>query len=109
MAGLKTNARQLALLNPFLVRPVAGRTEPAIATHRNSAPSWSTSTFSNSAETSPTDLSVLGEHLGHCQGAQGRWFTLHCVAETLNRFLSSRLVTTLVVAALSMVIASLAL
>ncbi len=45
------------------------------------------------------ELSALGEHLGHCKGAQGRWFTLHCVAETLNGFLSARLVTTLVTAA----------
>lgn len=88
---------------------MAGRTEPAIASHRNPAPSWSTSTFSNSADTSPMDLSVLGDHLDHCKGTQGRLFTLHCVAETLNRFLSSRLVTTLVVAALLMVVASLAL
>jgi hypothetical protein len=85
------------------------RAELAIAIRANTAPSWSTSTFSNRADTSPMELSELGEHLGHCKGAHGRLFTLHCVAETLNGFLSSRLVTTLVAAALLIGVASLAL
>lgn len=84
------------------------RAELLIAPRANPAPSWSTSTFSNQADTSPMELSALGEHLGHCKGAHGRLFSLHCVAETLNGFLSSRLVTTLVVAALLIGIASLA-
>ena len=54
------------------------------------------------------ELSELGEHLDHCKGAHGRLFTLRCVAETLNGFLASRLVTTLVVAALLIGVASLA-
>ena len=83
--------------------------EPVIATHANPAPNWSTSTYSNSADTSPMELSALGEHMDHCKGTHGRLFTLHCVAETLNRFLSSRLVTTLVVAALLIGAVSLAL
>ena len=85
------------------------RAELVIAIRANTAPSWSTSTFSNSADTSPMELSALGEHLGQCKGAHGRLFTLHCVAETLNGFLSSRMVTTLVVAALLIGVASLAL
>jgi hypothetical protein len=88
---------------------MAVRAEPAIAHHAHPAPNWSTSTFSHHADTSPMELSALGEHLGHCKGAHGRLFTLHCVAETLNRFLSARLVTTLVVAALLIGVASLAL
>lgn len=55
------------------------------------------------------DLSVLGEHLGHCQGVRGRWLMLRCVAEALHAFLSSRLVTTLVLASLLIGIVSLAL
>lgn len=54
------------------------------------------------------ELSELGEHLGQCQGAHGRLFTLQRVAETLDRFLASRLVTTLVVAALLIGVVSLA-
>jgi hypothetical protein len=93
----------------FPFGPAAGRAEPFIAAHANPAPNWSTSTFSNSADTSPMELSALGEHLGHCKGAHERLFTLHCVGETLNGFLSPRLVTTLVAAALLIGVASLAL
>ncbi len=85
------------------------RAEPTIAPRAHPAPNWSTSTFSNCADTTPMELSALGEHLGHCQGAHGRLITLHCVAETLNGFLASRLVTTLVVATLLIGLASLAL
>lgn len=84
------------------------RAEPAITSHATPAPNWSTSTFSTSADTSPMELSALGEHLGHCQGVNGRLFALHCVADTMNGFLAARLVTTLVVAALLIGVASLA-
>jgi hypothetical protein len=87
--------------------PGAERPESFIATPVNDAPSWSTSTFSNSADSSPMELSALGEHLGHCLGAHGRLFNLQCVAETLDGFVSARLVTSLVVVALLIGIASL--
>ena len=63
-------------------------------------PYWTTSSFGGAVDTSPMELSALGEHLGHCKGAHGRFFALRCAAETLNGFVSARLVTTLVVAAL---------
>ena len=88
---------------------MAVRWELVIAITVNPAPSWSTSTFSNRADTSPMELSALGEHLGHCKGTHARLFTLHCLAEAMNRFLSSRLVTTLAVAAVLIGVASLAL
>lgn len=88
---------------------MAARVEPVITPRTNPAPQWSTSTFSSNADTSPLELSALGEHLGHCRSMQERWFTLHCLAETLNGFLSARLVTTLVLAALLIGMASLAL
>jgi hypothetical protein len=91
----------------FPLGPGAERAEPFIATPVNDAPSWSTSTFSNSADSSPMELSVLGEHLAHCLGAHGRLLNLQCVADSLNGFLSARLVTTLVVAALLIGVASL--
>ena len=71
--------------------------------------SWATASFGHDADTLPMELSALGEHLDHCKGAHGRLFTFQCVAETLNGFLSARLVTTLVAAALLIGIASLAL
>ena len=108
-ACLENIARQFDRTEPiFPFGRKAVRAEIAIAPRANPAPSWSTSTFSNSADTSPMELSELGEHLDHCKGAHGRLFTLRCVAETLNGFLASRLVTTLVVAALLIGVASLA-
>ena len=62
--------------------------------------SWTTSSYGGAADTSPMELSALGEHLGHCKGQQGRLFTLQCLAETMNGFVSARFVTTLVLVAL---------
>ena len=108
-ACLKDIAHQFDRTEPiFPFGRKAVRAELAIAPRTNPAPSWSTSTFSNRTDTSPMELSELGEHLGHCQGVHGRLFVLHCVAETLNGFLASRLVTTAVVAALLIGVASLA-
>jgi hypothetical protein len=73
------------------------------------SPLWSTASFGQTADTSPMELSALGAHLNLCQGARGRWFTLRCVAETLNAFLAARFVTTVVVMALLMGVASLVL
>jgi hypothetical protein len=81
-------------------RPRAARAEPAIATLPIDAPRWSTSSFDPDTPTSTLELTLLGEHLDHCRGRHGRLLTLHCVAETLDRFLTGRLVTTLVAATL---------
>ena len=59
-------------------------------------PSWSTASFGDTADTSPMELSVLGEHLDLCKGSQGRLFTLQCIAETMKGFVAARFVTTLV-------------
>lgn len=61
-------------------------------------PLWSTASFGDRPDTLPMELSALEEHLGTCQGARGRWFALCSAAETLNRFVAARFVTTLVVA-----------
>lgn len=70
-------------------------------------PSWRTSSFGQTADTSPMELSALGEHLSLCRDSRGRLFALSCVAETMNTFLASRFVTTVVVVALIMGVASL--
>ena len=72
-----------------------------------SAPRWSTASFGDTADTSPMELSALGNHLNLCQGARGRLFTLHCAAEIMNRFVAPRFVTTLVVVALTIGLGSL--
>ncbi len=63
-------------------------------------PSWTTSSFGGTVDTSPGELSALGEHLDNCKGLQSRLFALQCAAETMNGFVSARFVTTLVVFAL---------
>ena len=70
-------------------------------------PRWSTASFGDTADTSPLELSALGEHLDLCKGSRGRLFALHYVAQTMHGFVAARFVTTLVVAALLIGIASL--
>jgi len=64
------------------------------------APAWTTASFGDSADTSPMELSALGEHLHLCKGSRGRLFALHCVAETMHGFVAARLITTVVAVAL---------
>ena len=63
-------------------------------------PLWSTASFGETADTSSMELSALGEHMAACKPLKGRLFAAHCAAEALHGFVASRLVTTLVVAAL---------
>ena len=73
------------------------------------SPSWSTASFGDSPDTSPMELSALGEHLDLCRGAHGRLFALQCAAQTMHGFVAARFVTTLVVLALLIGRASLVL
>lgn len=72
-------------------------------------PSWSTASFGDTAATSPRDLSALGEHLDSCRESHGHLFALRCVAQTMHGFIAARFVTTLVVVALLIGLASLVL
>lgn len=71
-------------------------------------PCWSTSSFGDEADTSPLELDALGEHIQTCHGLKGRLFGLHSAAQTVNGFVASRFVTTLVLAALLVAVGSLA-
>jgi len=73
------------------------------------APSWSTASFGDGADTSPLDLSVLGDHLDLCKGSHGRLFALQCAAEAMNGFVATRFVTTLAVVALLIGVSTLVL
>jgi hypothetical protein len=53
-------------------------------------PLWSTASFGEAADTSPMELSDLGEHLQHCSARSGRWARLRCAAESMNGFVSTR-------------------
>ncbi len=72
-------------------------------------PFWSTASFGDSTETSPMELSALGEHLDLCKEKRSRWFAVQCVGEALNGFITARFVTTLVVATLLIGVALLVL
>lgn len=70
-------------------------------------PFWSTASFGDNVDTTPMELSALGEHLDLCKESRGRWFSLQCVAERANAFLAARFVTTLAAVALLIGVASL--
>jgi hypothetical protein len=76
--------------------------------HHNagSGSTWSTSSFGDSADTSPGELQAMGEHLGLCRASSGRIFRLRCAAETLHGFVAPRFVTSLVLALLLLVLGS---
>jgi len=71
--------------------------------HLPTHPAWSTASFGGSTDTSPMELDALGAHLSHCSAAHGRYFAVHCAAERMNAYVSTRLVTSLFVAALLVV------
>jgi hypothetical protein len=62
-------------------------------------PTWSTAALGAHADTSPLELSALGEHLGRCQTGRGPLFALRCAADATHGLVAPRFVTTLVVVA----------
>jgi hypothetical protein len=62
------------------------------------SPRWSTASFGDAADTSPMELSVLGEHMAKCSHPPGRLFSWQCTAEAIHGAVSSRFVTTLTLA-----------
>jgi hypothetical protein len=64
-----------------------------------SGPCWSTASFGDTTDTSPSDLTTLGDHLHVCQGMSGRLFALRCGADAVGGFVAARCVTTLMVVA----------
>ena len=76
-------------------------------TDASSIPRWATASYGDVADTSPMELSALGEHLAVCSGSRGRFLALRRTAEAVHGFASARFVTTLVVASALIVVASL--
>lgn len=62
-------------------------------------PTWTTAAAGELADTSPMELSALGEHLGRCQTLRGPLFALRCAVDATHGLVAPRFVTTLVVAA----------
>jgi hypothetical protein len=56
-------------------------------------PRWVTSSFGDPADTSPGELTALGEHVARCRGAHGHWVALRCGAERLLVFIDARRVS----------------
>lgn len=73
------------------------------------APSWSTSCFGDAAETTPMELSALGEHLHHCSATPRPLMRLRCAFESMNGFVSARFVTTLALLSLPFMVLALLL
>jgi len=71
------------------------------------SPRWSTASFGEAADTSPMELTALGEHMARCSHPPGRLFSWQCTAEAIHRVVASRFVTTLTLATLVMAAASL--
>lgn len=64
---------------------------------RTPGPCWSTACFGEAVDTSPMELSALGEHLRACHARCGRWFTLGCASDAARAFVAARFVTSLLV------------
>ena len=58
---------------------------------------WTTASFGSTPDTSPMELSALGDHLNQCRDAHGRLLAFQCLAERAHGFVSARFVTSLVV------------
>ena len=72
-------------------------------------PRWTTASFPDAADTSPMELSELGKHIGRCNGCRGRWFALRCAVDAVHDFVAPRFVTTLLIAATVIGLATLVL
>jgi hypothetical protein len=62
------------------------------------APHWSTASFGDAAETSPGELSELGDHLATCSERSKRMAAVRFGVHALNGFVTTRMVTTLALA-----------
>jgi len=63
------------------------------------APRWSTTCQGDSTDTTPMDLSALGDHVSRCRAASSRFSGLQWAAEAVHGMVVSRFVTTLAVTA----------
>jgi hypothetical protein len=64
-------------------------------------PQWSTSSYGETTDTTPMELSALGEHFAQCNGDGARRVAMHCGAQSVRGFVLARLVS--VMAAIAIV------
>ncbi len=67
-------------------------------------PSWRTSSLGHAAQILPDELATLGVHLDLCRRSSGKLFVLRCHAESVKRLVSSRIVSTCMLVALTVAI-----
>ena len=63
-------------------------------------PAWSTAAYGETVETTPLELSALGEHFNLCKDKHWHLSALHDAATSMHGFMVTRFVTTLVFIAL---------
>jgi hypothetical protein len=56
---------------------------------------WSTASFGDAADTSPGELSELGQHMQQCSRPRNNWFVLRCGVDAVHEGLLARFVTSL--------------
>jgi hypothetical protein len=64
-------------------------------THDTATPPWSTAAFGGQADTSPMELAALEDHLALCQGENRHLSDFRLAAESMNGFVSTRFVSSL--------------
>ncbi len=79
----------------------------AMISRIENSPRWSTASFGDTADTSPMELSVLGDHMARCSHLPGTLFSWQCTAEAVHRAVASRFVTTLTLATVVLAVTSL--
>lgn len=68
---------------------------------------WATASVPESPDTTPGELSALGAHVDRCNGSRSRLFGLQCAGDALRSFIAPRLVTTTVIVAFVIGVATL--
>lgn len=63
------------------------------------APRWSTTSYGDTTDTAPQELTALGEHVSLCRADSSRFSRLHCGALAVHGLVAARFVTTLAVVA----------
>ena len=63
---------------------------------------WNTASSGTAPDTSPGELTALGDHAAACGRRRGRLFTVRCAFDTLEALLAARFWTTMLVVALFM-------
>lgn len=66
---------------------------------RSATPRWSTTSYGDSTDTGPAELTALGEHVSQCRAASSRFSGLQCGMQAVHGLVASRFVTTLAVLA----------